>query len=164
MPLNISTGPPGRGAPAPPNAISGMIWIHNGQIVIYNGTQWIPLGNGTEEEPMAEFRVSHKAHNVNTKRLLKKITTAVEEVVVEYVIQRTSTLSRTYDFSQLLAYLELLMQAMQEDKEITVYNVVGDHRNNDSTNVMLGLINIDVYFQQFNCLNITKIALNLERI
>lgn len=161
MPTTIPTGTP---AP-PPNVHPGMVWVLNGQIVIYNGSAWVPLGNVPEEEPeMAEFKVTHKAYNVNTKRLLTYIVTSVEEVTQEYVFQRTSALSRSYDFSQLVEFLDLLMSTMQDDKQITVYDVVGDHRNNADSDLRMGKIKIEVLFKQFNCLNKTKIVFTVERV
>lgn len=160
MPLSIPTATP---ASPPANAAPGAIWVMNGQIVIYNGNNWVPLGNVPEEEQMAEFRVSHKAFNVNTKRLLQRIVGAVEEVTKEFVFQRTSALSRTYDFSQLVEYLDLFMNELHDDKAIVVFNVIGDHRNNHTDAVRQGKMIVEVTYQQYNCLNMTKIVFLIEK-
>ena len=112
MPLVIPTAKP---ATPPANAAPGSLWVANGLIVIYNGANWVPLGNVPEEEQMAEFRVSHKTFNVNTKRLVQRVVGAVQEVTKEFIFQRSSTLSKTYDFSQLVEYLDLYMHELQDD-------------------------------------------------
>lgn len=113
---------------------------------------------------MAEFRVTHKAYNVNTKRLVQRIVSTVEESTKEFVFHRNSTLSKTYDFSQLVEFLDLMMTTMCEDKEVVVYDVIGDHRNNPPDAVHKGKIVVEVDFQQYNCLNMTKIVFFIEKV
>jgi hypothetical protein len=150
--------------PAPPTPAPGSVWLMNGQIVIYSGSQWIPLGNVPEDEPMAEFRVTHKAYHVNSKRLLNRIVAQVCEVSQEFVFQRSSSLSKTYDFSQLIEYLDLFMHELCDDKQIVVFEVVGDHRNNNHNDVYKGKICVELSYQQFNCLNMTKIVFFVEKV
>lgn len=113
---------------------------------------------------MAEFRVTHKAYHVNSKRLLNRIVAQVCEVSQEFVFQRSSSLSKTYDFSQLIEYLDLFMHELCDDKQIVVFEVVGDHRNNNHNDVYKGKICVELSYQQFNCLNMTKIVFFVEKV
>lgn len=131
--------------------------------MIFNGNLWIPLAN-IEEDEMADFQVAYKAHNVNSKRLLQRLVSTVEETSQEFIFQRTSTLSKTYDFSQLVSYLEAYFEEMQEDKVVNKFDVIGDFRNNTMEQMRNGAISIDVRFQQFNCINITNVVFSLTKI
>lgn len=131
--------------------------------MIFNGNLWIPLAN-IEEDVMAEFQVAYKAHNVNSKRLLQRLVSTVEETSQEFIFQRTSTLTKAYDFSQLVAYLEVYFEEMQEDKVVNRFDVVGDFRNNTIEDMRNGNIQIDVKFQQFNCINVTNILFLLTKV
>jgi hypothetical protein len=163
MPHGIPIIPTATSGAPPANARPGAIWAINGQIVIYNGIQWVPFGNASDEDPMAEFHVSYKAYNVNTKRLVQRIVDAVDEVVKEFVFQRFHALSKTYDFTQLVEYLELYLRDMYEEKQVIVYDVIGDHRNNHPDDVQRGHIVVEILFQQFNCLNMTRIVFLIEK-
>jgi len=136
--------------------------------MIYNGITWMPIANLPEEEDMADFRVVYKGYNVNSKRLLQRITATINETVQEFIPLRISALSKTYDYSNLVEYLDAFMDAFMEDlKEENVvvhYDVVGDFRNNVAEDVRQGKILIELTFQQFNCLNITKVVFNITRI
>lgn len=112
---------------------------------------------------MADFRISYAATNANTKSLLTYIVKSVEEASKEFVFQRSSTLSKSYDFSQLVEYIDLMMNDLAEDRRIVVHEVIGDHRNNHSEAMRSGKICIEVSFQQFNCLNTTKIVFLVEK-
>lgn len=142
----------------------GMVWAINGQIMIYNGAAWVPVANLPEEEDMADFHVVHKSYNVNSKRLLQRITATVNETAQEFIVQRTSALSRTYDYSNLVEYLDAFMEDLKEENVVVHYDVVGDFRNNDAEDVRQGNILIELTFQQFNCLNLTKVVFNLTRV
>lgn len=132
--------------------------------MIYTGSQWIPTGtNSIKEDSMLKFQVTHKSHNVNTKRLLTKIVDEVGTLVSEYVRPRT-TLIKTYDYSQLIEYLEMVMDQMVEDKEVTTFDVIGDHRNNNYEDVRAGQINVTVQFRQFNCLNVTTVYFHISKV
>lgn len=147
-------------APAP---VLGSIWAINGQIVTYNGTQWVPLAPPEEEKSVADFKVSYTATNANTKSLLSYIVKSVDEASKEFVFQRSSSLAKTYDFSQLVEYIDLMMNDLVEDKRIVVHEVIGDHRNNRHDTMRMGKICIEVSFQQFNCLNMTKVVFVVEK-
>lgn len=161
MPAIIITTPISPGLP--PSAPTGAITVSQGQVMIYNGTMWIPLGTA-QEDAMVDFDVKYKAVNVNSKRLLQRLVDVVTETVPEFVFMRSSTLNRTYDFSQLTAYLDAYMDELCEDKLVNKFDIIGDFRNNKAEAVRKGNIEIEVSFQQFNCLNITKVTFFLTKI
>lgn len=152
-------------ASAPANVAPGSIWAINGQVVTYNGTQWVPLiaPQNVQEKSVADFRITHSALNVNTKSLLTYIVRSVEEASGEFVFQRSSSLAKSYDFTQLVEYIDLMLADLVDDKKIVVYEVIGDFRNNRSDAMRAGRMMIEVYFQQFNCLNTTKITFNVTK-
>lgn len=112
---------------------------------------------------MDKFRVTYQAHHVNTKRLLDVFIADVNAVVSEFVYHRTS-LSTTYDYSQLVDYITMVLDQMQDLQLITTYDVIGDHRNNDPMDVKQGKIHIQVKYVQFNCLNTTRVDLNITKV
>ncbi len=151
-------------ANAPANARTGALWVVNGQVVTYTGTQWIPLVPPvTKEKSVADFRITYTATNVNTKSLLTYIVKSVEEASSEFVFQRSSTLAKTYDFSQLVEYIDLMLADLVDDKKIVTYEVIGDLRNNHHDAMRAGKMCIEVNFRQFNCLNTTKIVFHVQK-
>lgn len=113
---------------------------------------------------MVEFHVDYKAYNVNSKRLLQQIVQAVEESSREFIVQRTLALAKTYDYEQLVDYLDAYLEELCDDKLVNKYDVIGDFRNNPPQQVQQGKITVEVLFQQFNCLNITKILFTITRV
>lgn len=147
-----------------PTPAVGSIGVQSGMIVIFNGIVWVPLGNTPEEEEMAEFEVTHRSRNVNSKRLFQQLVDVVRETTNDFVFQRATALSRTYDFSQLVEYLDMYMGQLQEEKVVARYDVMGDMRNNREYDIRIGKIQVDVEFQQFNCINVTHITFFITRI
>lgn len=113
---------------------------------------------------MVEFRLAYKAHNVNSKRLLQQIVHTVEDSAREFVVLRTLAYSKTYNYEQLVDYLDAYFEELCEDKVVNKFDIIGDFRNNPIHSVEKGLISVDVSFQQFNCLNVTQILFTLTRI
>ena len=113
---------------------------------------------------MFKFALTYKAHNVNSKKLLQHIVSNVGEMSEEFIVQHHSKILNTYDFSMLVEYLDLFIAQMVDDKQIVSFDVVGDFRNNDVDDVRSGRIHIDLEFQQYNCLNTTKILFEINKI
>lgn len=129
---------------------------------MFNGSIWVPMPV-TKEDEMTDFQVTYKAHNVNSKRLLQRFVSTVEETAQEFIVQRSASFAKVYDFSQLVSYLEALLEEMVEDKIVNRYDIVGDYRNNPLEELRNGSIKIEIKFQQFNCINITKIMFLLSK-
>lgn len=108
----------------------------------------------TEESNMAEFTVTCKARNVNSKRLLKQFTNLLIEVSNEFVAPYSYANSLS-DFSQLVEFMEAYMEEMMEKKEIITFDVIADHRNNNMYEMGNGTLNMTIKFKQYNCLNVT---------
>lgn len=165
MPTNIATPTPVPG-PSLTNGGShavGTVLVTNGQILVYNGTLWVPLGN-VSEETMAKFAITYKARNVNSKRLLQRVVSTVEDTCDEFIVHRSNAINKTYDFSQLVDYLDAYFEELCVDKVVNKFDVIGDFRNNTNDEIKQGKINIEVKFQQFNCINITDVAFKLIRV
>lgn len=113
---------------------------------------------------MANFEVTHRSHNVNSKRLLQELTSAVREAANDFVFLRSTAISTTYDFSQLVEYLDMYMGQLQEEKVVVRYDVKGDLRNNREQDVRVGKLQVDLEFQQFNCINVTHITFLISRV
>jgi hypothetical protein len=142
----------------------GALTVMGSQIMIFNGHLWVPLVSIQEEDGMVEFNVAYKAHNVNSKRLLQQIVGTVEESSREFIIQRSLAYTRTYDYEQLVDYLDAYFDELCEDKVVNKYDIIGDFRNNQNDQVRQGVINVDVKFQQFNCLNITRVLFTFTKV
>lgn len=138
---------------------------NSGTMMVYTGVLWIPVSVAqTEVEAMAEFRVTHKTRNVNSKAVLKQFTDVFKEIAGQFIVQHRVGVRYTFDYSNLVEFLEVYCQDQAEQKVITTYDVVGDTRNNHHTDMDNGKMLITVKFQQFNCLNTTQIDFLLEKI
>lgn len=163
MPIYIPSGTP---APRPNTIARGSLWTtSNGTMMVYNGVLWIPVTVvQTEVEPMAEFKVTHKTRNVNSKALLKQFTDTFRDIAGQFIMQHRVGLRYTFDYTNLVEFLDVYCQDQIEQNTITTYDVVGDTRNNDPKDMDDGKMLISVKFQQFNCLNITQIDYYLEKV
>lgn len=108
---------------------------------------------------MAKFTVTYKCRNVNTKRILQRLVATVVETAEQLVYVRSLLGAKTkmHDFSNLVEYLELYFEELLKEKAISTFDVIGDLRNNDQTEMNEGLLKLLVKFKQYNCLNTTEV-------
>lgn len=105
---------------------------------------------------MSEFKVTYKTRNVNSKRMFKEFQTLIEEVCDEYIIHRSSILDKTYDYEELVGFLNMYYEDLVEKNVITQFDVIADKRINEEKNIRDGKIKVLVKFRQTNCLNVTQ--------
>lgn len=162
MPIIV---PNGTSTPAPTHIPPGTISMTGGgTLMVFTGALWIPIAVVTpEEDEMIEFNVSYKTRNVNSKPLLKQFTDLVQDISRDFVLKLHGTYASTYDYSQLVEFLEAYMEDLVDTHKITTYDVVGDHRNNLPHEMSMGNYNLVLKYQQFNCLNVTLIEFTLTK-
>lgn len=132
--------------------------------MIFTGALWIPIAVvSPEEDEMIEFTVSYKTRNVNSKTLLKQFTDLVQEISRDFVIKLHGIHASSYDYTQLVEFLEAYMEDLIDTNIITTFDVVGDHRNNHPHDMSIGKYNLLLKYQQFNCLNVTMIEFTLAK-
>lgn len=112
---------------------------------------------------MVEFVVTHKARNVNSKRILQQFVQLMNEICNDLIAPLSSKLYVSYDYSQVAEFLEAYCEDLIAENVITTYDVYADHRNNPDSEVERGNINIQVQFVQFNCLNRTTIDFFIKK-
>lgn len=112
---------------------------------------------------MAEFVVTHKAWNVNSKRLLQQFSQLMNEIANDFIVQHSTKIYQTYNYSQIPEFLEAYCEDLIGENVITTYDVLGDHRNNPDEDVERGVIRVQVKFVQFNCLNVTTIDFTIRK-
>lgn len=111
-----------------------------------------------------EFSVTFTMRNVNSKRILKNLQTVIEEVCDEYILCRSTLLDKTYDYQELANFLEMYFYEMVEKDEITHFNIIADHRNNNPMDVRDGNICIKMVYRQLHCLNVTEVTAKFHTI
>lgn len=113
---------------------------------------------------MAQFDVTYDSRSVNTKRLADRVVLQVKDTAPEFIRLRTTVMSVAYDFSQFTEYLELFMEQLIDEKEIVCFDIVGDLRNNTLEEMGNGRMRLLIEYQQYNCLNITRLNFDIQRI
>lgn len=132
---------------------AGNIWVYGG------GTNWVTLT--IDLKMLTTYTIEHKAHNSNSKRLLREIVRVVKEAVPELITRYTYGNTRSYDYEQLQEYVDLYFADLVEDHVVNRYDVICDHRNNTDADGVAGRIHLDIRFQQFNCLNTTSVKFTI---
>lgn len=113
---------------------------------------------------MAHFNITYTQRSVNSKRLRDRLVTQVADTAPEFIRLRNTIMSATYDFSQFVDYIDLFMEQMIEEKEIIAFDLMGDLRNNSMYEIGEGHLNLHLEYQQYNCLNITKLDFFIQRV
>ncbi|TFH10348.1 MAG: hypothetical protein E4H14_02745 [Candidatus Thorarchaeota archaeon] len=111
-----------------------------------------------------EFSVTFTKRNVNSKRILKLVENVIGEVCNEYILCRSTLIDKTYDYTELATFLEMFFYEMIEKGEITHFNIIADHRNNNPMNVRDGKIEVKMQFRQTHCLNVTEVIAHFQSV
>lgn len=111
---------------------------------------------------MSEFKATYVTRNINSKRLLKEIKTVADEVCNEYIYHRSFFSERTFEFEELISFLNMYFADLLEKKTITQFDIVGDARNNKHEDIRLGRINVSIKFRQLHCINVSSIDIVFE--
>jgi hypothetical protein len=90
---------------------------------------------------------------INSKRLLKQITTFVEEGFDSVEIHWASEIHRT-------SFVEVVEEWFDNEltDEVTHYKILCDDRNNTQTAFEKGEFNFEIQYKQKNCYNTSRIT------
>lgn len=103
-----------------------------------------------------KLRIVPKA--VNSRRLYNSINELVEEAIVTSRVSWTNDEERDL-FSE---FLNSLFYEIYESGFIEQWKVKCGKTNNKMEDILEGRVNIDIYYKQRNCLNITNIRYEIE--
>lgn len=97
--------------------------------------------------------------SVNSKSVVNDINLFVEEALQEFGIQWDSEAQRT-SFVEILE--DFLYDTSEQEGKIVAFKVMCDRRNNKASENENGIYQLDIHFNQKNCLNTTQLIYTID--
>jgi len=94
-----------------------------------------------------------KTKHVNSKPLLKEVSTLINEIIETFEIMWDSDNQR----DAILEVIDEHLEELVEQKKITQWNVICDGRNNKLSDIANNITNLDITYRQRNCFNVTEL-------
>jgi hypothetical protein len=108
---------------------------------------------------MTDNRVRKTFKSVNSKHIVNDINLFVEEALREFGIQWDSEAQRT-SFVEILE--DFLYDTAEQEGKIVAFKVMCDRRNNKASDNERGIYQLDIHFNQKNCLNTTQLIYTID--
>lgn len=96
--------------------------------------------------------------SVNSKPLVN----SVHEYIADHINSSLIDWNSDLHVETITAIIEEYLFTLIDDNKITRYKIICDSRNNSNKNKQLGIFNLEVQFNQYNCVNVTKILYTIN--
>ena len=108
-----------------------------------------------------KYKFKIKEVHVNSDLLASKIKNIVKE---HFDIMYRADIRNEEDREAFAESMEFELASMQLNSEIVLFKVIFDKRNNKRKDMDRGVFHLEIQYQQWNCLNISKLKVGIKKV